>query len=58
VGSIYHYARGKWEGEFEVFKVCASCEKLRIELSSAECLIPFGCLFEELGEEAKERSAV
>ena len=28
VGDLYHYAKGKWDGDFDTFKHCARCWRL------------------------------
>lgn len=42
-GEKYHYFSQCFDGGWEHFKVCATCEKIRNDFCA-----PFGCLMEEL----------
>lgn len=55
-GEPYEYTRGKWEGYFSVFHVCADCVALRQwAVASVPCFCwAFGNLHEEVREMVRE----
>lgn len=59
IGEKYHLAKGVWDGEFQVYRTCGICHKVRIEADAAEDRndyegIPFTCLWETVGVEYED----
>lgn len=49
-GEYYHYAAGKWDGDFMAFKTCLACKVIWtscVQLGSCQC---FGELRSEINE--------
>jgi hypothetical protein len=42
-GDIYEYVSGKWEGEFDTYKTCMICSRIRKDYCA-----PFGWLRDDL----------
>ena len=51
-GEKYENAAGKWDGEFQTFKTCLTCETIRDEYC---CGVPYGALWEAMRETFFER---
>ena len=46
-GDKYHHAKGCWDGVWQEFKTCESCDDLRHELRGTDCVY---APFEQLSE--------
>jgi len=54
-GEKYHYIRGKWDGDFSVYKRCFECEDLASTLKDIRCFCDvFGQLSDNVVDELNE----
>lgn len=50
VGEKYRYIAGKWDGDFETFKICLLCEEIRRSFKCDDGVTPIGYLMEDMNE--------
>lgn len=44
-GETYHFIKGKWDGDWESFKMCGDCKSIWCQFNCG-CIVEYGGLYE------------